>query len=66
MGVIVFDQQTINRVTHQRNKDLYKVNVFKLKNEIKKKENAKQKLKIINRIIFISAMMLTIIMFLAI
>jgi len=38
MGVIMLDQQTINRVTHQRNKDLYKVNVFKLKNEIKKKK----------------------------
>ena len=38
----MIDQQTINRIVHQKNKDLYKVDVFQLQYQIKKK-NIKKK-----------------------
>jgi len=38
----MIDQQTINRIVHQKNKDLYKVDVFQLQYQIKKKNIRKK------------------------
>lgn len=58
----MIDQQTINRVIHQKNKDLYKVDVFQLQHEIKEKENKEKKLKQTIKIMIVSFLFLTTIM----
>mgnify|MGYP003664177256 FL=1 len=58
----MIDQQTINRVIHQKNKDLYKVDVFQLQHEIKQKENKEKKLKQTIKIMIVSFVFLTTIM----
>ena len=59
----MIDQQTINRVIHQKNKDLYKkVDVFQLQHEIKEKQNKNKKLKQIIKIMIISFVLLGTIM----
>ncbi len=58
----MIDQQTINRVIHQKNKDLYKVDVFQLQHEIKQKENKEKKLKQTIKIMIVSFLFLTTIM----
>ena len=58
----MIDQQTINRVIHQKNKDLYKVDVFQLQHEIKQKENKEKKLKQTIKIMIVSFVLLTTIM----
>ena len=58
----MLDQQTINRVIHQKNKDLYKVDVFQLQNAIKEKQNKNKKLKQIIKIMIISFVLLGTIM----
>ena len=58
----MIDQQTINRVIHQKNKDLYKVDVFQLQNAIKEKQNKNKKLKQIIKIMIISFVLLGTIM----
>ena len=59
----MLDQQTINRVIHQKNKDLYKkVDVFQLQHEIKEKQNKNKKLKQIIKIMIISFVLLGTIM----
>ena len=58
----MIDQQTINRVIHQKNKDLYKVDVFQLQHEIKEKENKEKKLKQTIKIMIVSFVLLTTIM----
>ena len=62
MELIMIDQQTINRVIHQKNKDLYKVDVFQLQYEIKKKEHKEKKLKQLIKIMIVSFLFLTTIM----
>ena len=52
------DQNTANRVIHQKNKDLYKVDVFQLQHEIKQKENKNKKLKQTIKIMIISFVLL--------
>jgi len=52
------DQNTANRVIHQKNKDLYKVDVFQLQHEIKQKENKEKKLKQTIKIMIISFVLL--------
>jgi len=52
------DQKTVNRVIHQKNKDLYKVDVFQLQHEIKQKENKNKKLKQTIKIMIISFVLL--------
>ena len=52
------DQKTVNRVIHQKNKDLYKVDVFQLQHEIKQKENKEKKLKQTIKIMIISFVLL--------
>ena len=39
----MMDQNTLNRVIHQKNKDLYKVDVFQLQHEIKEKRKQREK-----------------------
>ena len=59
----MLDQQTINRVIHQKNKDLYKkVDVFQLQHEIKEKQNKNKKLKQTIKIMIISFVLLGTIM----
>lgn len=58
----MIDQQTINRVIHQKNKDLYKVDVFQLQYEIKKKEHKEKKLKQLIKIMIVSFIFLATIM----
>ncbi len=59
----MIDQQTINRVIHQKNKDLYKkVDVFQLQHEIKEKQNKNKKLKQTIKIMIISFVLLGTIM----
>lgn len=58
----MIDQQTINRVIHQKNKDLYKVDVFELQYEIKKKEHKEKKLKQLIKIMIVSFIFLATIM----
>ena len=58
----MIDQQTINRVIHQKNKDLYKVDVFQLQHEIKQKENKEKKLKQLIKIMIVSFIFLATIM----
>ena len=58
----MMDQKTANRVIHQRNKDLYKVDVFQLQHEIKEKENKEKKLKQTIKIMIVSFVFLTTIM----
>ena len=58
----MMDQQTINRVIHQKNKDLYKVDVFQLQHEIKQKENKEKKLKQLIKIMIVSFIFLATIM----
>ena len=62
MELVMIDQQTINRVIHQKNKDLYKVDVFQLQHEIKQKENKEKKLKQTIKIMIVSFLFLTTIM----
>lgn len=62
MEFIMIDQQTINRVIHQKNKDLYKVDVFQLQYEIKKKEHKEKKLKQLIKIMIVSFIFLATIM----
>jgi hypothetical protein len=62
MELIMIDQQTINRVIHQKNKDLYKVDVFQLQYEIKKKEHKEKKLKQLIKIMIVSFIFLATIM----
>jgi len=52
------DQNTANRVIHQKNKDLYKVDVFQLQHEIKQKENKEKKLKQTIKIMIVSFVLL--------
>ena len=54
----MMDQKTVNRVIHQKNKDLYKVDVFQLQHEIKQKENKEKKLKQTIKIMIISFVLL--------
>jgi len=54
----MMDQKTVNRVIHQKNKDLYKVDVFQLQHEIKQKENKNKKLKQTIKIMIISFVLL--------
>jgi len=54
----MMDQNTANRVIHQKNKDLYKVDVFQLQHEIKQKENKNKKLKQTIKIMIISFVLL--------
>ena len=58
----MIDQQTINRVIHQKNKDLYKVDVFQLQYVIKKKEHKEKKLKQLIKIMIVSFIFLATIM----
>tara|TARA_R110002167_G_scaffold78947_1_gene218133 strand:+ start:173 stop:451 length:279 start_codon:yes stop_codon:yes gene_type:complete len=58
----MMDQKTVNRVIHQKNKDLYKVDVFQLQHEIKEKENKEKKLKQTIKIMIVSFVFLTTIM----
>ena len=58
----MMDQKTVNRVIHQKNKDLYKVDVFQLQHEIKEKENKEKKLKQTIKIMIVSFLFLTTIM----
>ena len=58
----MIDQQTINRIVHQKNKDLYKVDVFQLQYEIKKKEHKEKKLKQLIKIMIVSFVFLATIM----
>ena len=58
----MMDQNTANRVIHQKNKDLYKVDVFQLQHEIKQKENKEKKLKQTIKIMIVSFVFLTTIM----
>ena len=58
----MMDQKTVNRVIHQKNKDLYKVDVFQLQHEIKQKENKEKKLKQTIKIMIVSFLFLTTIM----
>ena len=58
----MMDQKTVNRVIHQKNKDLYKVDVFQLQHEIKEKENKEKKLKQTIKIMIVSFVLLTTIM----
>ena len=58
----MMDQNTVNRVIHQKNKDLYKVDVFQLQHEIKEKENKEKKLKQTIKIMIVSFLFLTTIM----
>jgi len=58
MELIMMDQKTVNRVIHQKNKDLYKVDVFQLQHEIKQKENKNKKLKQTIKIMIISFVLL--------
>lgn len=58
----MIDQQTINRVIHQKNKDLYKVDVFQLQYVIKKKEHKEKKLKQLIKIMIVSFILLATIM----
>jgi len=58
----MIDRQTINRVIHQKNKDLYKVDVFQLQYEIKKKEHKEKKLKQLIKIMIVSFIFLATIM----
>jgi hypothetical protein len=63
MEFVMIDQQTINRVIHQKNKDLYKkVDVFQLQHEIKEKQNKNKKLKQTIKIMIISFVLLGTIM----
>ena len=62
MELIMIDRQTINRVIHQKNKDLYKVDVFQLQYEIKKKEHKEKKLKQLIKIMIVSFIFLATIM----
>jgi hypothetical protein len=63
MELVMIDQQTINRVIHQKNKDLYKkVDVFQLQHEIKEKQNKNKKLKQTIKIMIISFVLLGTIM----
>lgn len=62
MELIMMDQNTLNRVIHQKNKDLYKVDVFQLQHEIKEKENKEKKLKQTIKIMIVSFVFLTTIM----
>ena len=54
----MMDKNTANRVIHQKNKDLYKVDVFQLQHEIKQKENKNKKLKQTIKIMIISFVLL--------
>ena len=45
----MMDQKTVNRVIHQKNKDLYKVDVFQLQNAIKEKENKEKNIETNNK-----------------
>ena len=54
MELVMMDQNTANRVIHQKNKDLYKVDVFQLQHEIKEKENKEKKLKQTIKIMIVS------------
>jgi len=58
----MIDQQTINRIVHQKNKDLYKVDVFQLQYQIKKKEHKEKKLKQLIKIMIVSFIFLATIM----
>ena len=59
----MMDQNTLNRVIHQKNKDLYKVDVFQLQHEIKRKKKTKRKkLKQTIKIMIVSFVFLTTIM----
>ena len=58
----MIDQQTINRIVHQKNKDLYKVDVFQLQYQIKKKEHKEKKLKQLIKIMNVSYVFLETIM----
>ena len=58
----MMDQKTVNRVIHQKNKDLYKVDVFQLQHKIKEKENKEKKLKQTIKIMIVSFLFLTTIM----
>ena len=62
MELVMMDQKTVNRVIHQKNKDLYKVDVFQLQNAIKEKENKEKKLKQTIKIMIVSFLFLTTIM----
>lgn len=62
MESIMIDQQTINRIVHQKNKDLYKVDVFQLQYQIKKKEHKEKKLKQLIKIMIVSFIFLATIM----
>tara|TARA_R110000868_G_scaffold303805_1_gene564304 strand:+ start:88 stop:378 length:291 start_codon:yes stop_codon:yes gene_type:complete len=62
MELVMMDQNTANRVIHQKNKDLYKVDVFQLQHEIKQKENKEKKLKQTIKIMIVSFVFLTTIM----
>ena len=62
MELVMMDQKTVNRVIHQKNKDLYKVDVFQLQHEIKEKENKEKKLKQTIKIMIVSFVFLTTIM----
>ena len=62
MELVMMDQKTVNRVIHQKNKDLYKVDVFQLQHEIKEKENKEKKLKQTIKIMIVSFLFLTTIM----
>ena len=58
----MMDQNTANRVIHQKNKDLYKVDVFQLQHAIKEKENKNKKLKQLIKIIIVSFVFLATVM----
>tara|TARA_B110000305_G_scaffold150708_1_gene167234 strand:+ start:585 stop:857 length:273 start_codon:yes stop_codon:yes gene_type:complete len=58
----MMDQKTVNRVIHQKNKDLYKVDVFQLQHEIKEKENKEKKLKQTIKIMIVSFVFLATVM----
>ena len=62
MELVMMDQKTVNRVIHQKNKDLYKVDVFQLQHKIKEKENKEKKLKQTIKIMIVSFLFLTTIM----
>jgi len=62
MEHVMMDQNTANRVIHQKNKDLYKVDVFQLQYEIKEKENKNKKLKQLIKIMIVSFVFLATIM----
>jgi hypothetical protein len=63
MEFVMIDQQTINRVIHQKNKDLYKkVDVFQLQHEIKEKQNKNKKLKQTIKIMIVSFVFLATVM----